>query len=270
MVIPLKDRATIDRTIRTLLPATGLREVVVVDAGSTDRHCLAALDRSLSSSVVSVLRHPIEHFSRARLLNAGLQRSSTDIVLVSDADIEWSVEALELLLHSARRTGGFAIVENVDETDPSPIPATGSRLSFEVSRDTGKCVVHVVETPIATVATRTGPGLVCAPRAAWFAVGGYNTFFNGWGWEDQDLLMRAQLLGFSVTSAGQVRHISHEHTLRNPLGGAVGLARTRDNNARLALSAIKDGRIHGPLAPGHLQAQHVSVVVNAPRNLLQR
>lgn len=79
--------------------------------------------------------------------------------------------------------------------------------------------------------------LICTTRSTLVSIGGYKQIFTGWGWEDQDLLIRAKLLGIKIASDGKVIHLSHDDTKRNRYCN-IQPSQTRDRNIIACLSSL--------------------------------
>ena len=80
-----------------------------------------------------------------------------------------------------------------------------------------------------------GGGRIGLPRAVFSALGGYDERFEGWGYEDGDLLARARGLGLPAVKAPDdlVEFITHEDSLRESDKEA-----TRNQAMRLSEAAI--------------------------------
>ena len=69
-------------------------------------------------------------------------------------------------------------------------------------------------------AWRPGFGNLMLPRQLYAAVGGHDTAYTHYGWEDLDLLTRLSLAGADVQSLGQACHRSHGDGQRHLIAGS--------------------------------------------------
>ncbi|WP_017663364.1 glycosyltransferase family 2 protein [Baaleninema simplex] len=248
-IAPVKDRAEIREAARSLL-AVPVRHLVLCDGGSTQPNCLAALAELESYDCVSVLRLPQPQFNKAQLLNWGIRHASSEILLTSDADILWNretvVKLVEWVREGTRRIGGVA---RVRETDSQAIALRRSRYSYRCTLEGKTARVAIVSGGGGDV-RRPGCGLLCARRRTFEGVGGYKERFRGWGWEDRDLLMRAELLGATTDAMGEVTHLSHSDAVRNHFFGSRDPVETRDRNLVLSLTELSRGQFWGDLPSG--------------------
>ncbi len=97
VVMPVfNERSTIDEIVRRVLAPGGRKELIVVDDGSTDgtRELLAALQQELGFTLVLQERN----HGKGAALRRGFQEVRGDIVIVQDADLEYSPEEFPQLI----------------------------------------------------------------------------------------------------------------------------------------------------------------------------
>ncbi len=260
VLVAVKDRPELVEAVRSLLRARDhLHRVLVCDAGSESADGQAALREVAALLGVSLLRLPHPGFNKALLLNHGLRRSTAPYVLTSDADILWEPKTIREMRSALRRCAGMCHVARVHETEPETRALSRPRYDVTVEEEAERFTVSVH--PASTGGEhRPGCGLVMAPREVWLRVGGYCESFGGWGWEDQDLLVRARLLGIPVTRTGTVLHQSHGDAARNRYHASLPPGATRDANILQSCRQILEGRLVGPLGdPSSLRAPPVTV-----------
>lgn len=253
-IVPVKDRDTVRETGRSLLAVPDLH-LLLCDGGSTTDAGRAAiadlLDDPRSPDRISYVCIPQSGFNKSQLLNAGLERARSPWILLSDADILWQPSAVANLLAGAQ-SGAICTVAQVRERDPTARVLGRSRRTYRLDWRGDAVSVRLVadppesapETPQRTP-QRPGCGLLCASKTVLQAIGGFKERFCGWGWEDRDLLLRAELLGARVTQAGRVLHCSHGDDRRNRFAGGLEPLRSRDRNIALSLAELQQGRLWG-------------------------
>jgi len=269
VVVPVKDRPEVARSVRSLLGLGPLLHAVhVCDGGTASAGGHAALAELAGRPRVRVHAHAAPGFDKPRLLNAGLAGCAAPYVLVSDADIVWSAAAVHAMRGALDAAGGRALccIRHVRESRRGTPSLSRARYGVEVVEEEEAFVVRV--RPIAPAAhLRGGPGLVMARRECWLELGGYAAGFQGWGWEDQDLLVRAKLLGMRVARAGEVHHLSHGEEARNRFHGGVDPVATRDANIVRSCLRLAAGELVGPLRRGGPACPARPVRVDLPPGL---
>lgn len=251
VIIPLKDRpvAACVESLRQSLAdwEPGTYHLWLCDGGSTQPEVLDTLAMGARAKEMTVLSCPDPGFNKAALINKGLRHTQGKTVLVSDADILWNAVAIEALLMTLAQTpSALCHIAQVNETAPQTPALSRPRYGYHVEH-TAQGVVVRVEPVAPRPHYRPGCGLVMARWETWQTLGGYKEQFQGWGWEDQDLLIRAELLGISLRTAGAVLHQSHTDALRNCFHGYQSPQTTRDLNLRRCLKHLQQGNLWGDL-----------------------
>lgn len=253
VIIPLKDRpvmACIESLRQSLADwEPGTYHLWLCDGGSTQPEIVDALTTVAIWDEVTVLSCPDPGFNKSALINQGLRHALGETVLVSDADIVWNEAAINALLTTLVETPtALCYVAQVNETTPQTPALSRPRYGYRVER-TAQGVTVRVEPVTPRPDHRPGCGLVVAQGETWQKLGGYKEQFQGWGWEDQDLLIRAELLGIPLRAAGCVLHQSHVDDLRNYFHGHQRPQTTRDLNLRRCLESLQQGELWGSLGP---------------------
>lgn len=243
-IVPVKDRPTVWETGRSLLAFADLH-LLLCDGGSTMPETVAAVMELLQDRRVSRVFLPQKGFNKSQLLNAGLRAARSPWVLLSDADIIWETVAISTLLQQAGQDeicGVADVIESQTQTAAVQRPRRNYCLTWQEQQ------VELTWTQeVSAGVRRPGCGLLCARRETLAAVGGYKERFQGWGWEDRDLLLRSQLLGMRVRSAASVVHLSHGDIWRNRFTGGIDPRRSRDRNFELSQRELQQGRFWGDL-----------------------
>lgn len=279
VIIPVRDRTTILDCVETLRTQASrskslvLNRVLLCDGGSKDADCLAQLVQLKQRGDGEVLCCGAGNdggaFNKGWLLNQGIAAATAPLILISDVDILWNLESLEVMASAATsHPNQMTYIQSVIESEPRNQALQRPRYAYQIEVQ-GNGVRVEVYAAAQTEGMRPGCGLVCARRSLFYNIGGYGHGFQGWGWEDQDLLMRVQLLGYTLGQLGQVKHLSHGDELRNRLGG-LAPQRSRDNNICRCLANLAQGKLLGDLpepSTGLKTWQTPSISVVAPPEL---
>jgi glycosyltransferase involved in cell wall biosynthesis len=248
VIIPVKARPSIIQCLQSLVAAPLVRQILVCD-GATEPEEAVTLPAPLSNMPeIKILAQPMLGFNKSRLLNYGLAHATVDVVLVSDADIIWSSETLETLYNQVvHQPDIICSVAEVRESDPGAIALRRERYTYDI-RYTPDQITLAIQPVLGNVSQqRPGCGLLCAHRSTLWRLGGYKELFQGWGWEDQDLLIRAQLAGIQVVTAGRVIHLSHGDAQRNRFHDHHAPSNTRNYNIVMAIASLAQGQFRGNL-----------------------
>ncbi len=252
VIIPIKDRTTLLDCVSTLIAAikgvnqVELGQLIVCDGGSTHAYCQRQLLQVTELPGVTVLDRPHDRFNKGWLLNQGIAMATAPILLISDVDIRWNTLAIsDLVDAAAANPTQLHCVQSVQESTPANVAIARPRYTYRIDRANATVAVYPAPPP---GTQRPGYGLLCGGRSIFQAIGGYRHDFWGWGWEDQDLLMRAQLLGYGLTELGQVMHQSHSDADRNSFAACTPQT-SRDQNIRICLAGLAAGRLIGDLDP---------------------
>lgn len=257
VIIPVKNRAIapcLQSLRRSLMDwELGTYQLLICDGGSTQPDVVAILESWSAAASVTVWSRPDPGFNKAALINWGLRHSEAETILVSDADILWTSPAIAALLSALAETPtALCPIAQVQETDPQASALARPRYGYHVYPSPQGMTVGVerVDPTEGRPRDRPGCGLVAARRQTWWQLGGYKEQFQGWGWEDQDLLMRAELLGIPLRAVGCVTHQSHPDALRNRFHGDQLPQHTRDRNLQRCLEGLRRGELWGDLTRG--------------------
>lgn len=154
-------------------------ELIVVDDGSTDE--TAAVLRTWTGQAVIVVSHP-EPLGAAGAFNAGIARSTGDLVVKLDADDRLSEEYLERLA--------------------AAIDATGADIAYSGVRRFGAESGEDRAAPFdrrELMRENFINGSAMVRREVLLATGGYRPDFDPLGLEDWELWVHAVALGFTAT-----------------------------------------------------------------------
>ena len=286
VIIAVKDRTTVARCVFTLLAQINLVEeialgkILLCDGGSLTQSCQQQLAQVAELTGVEVLPYSHQGFNKGWLLNKGLAAATARLVLISDIDILWDAATIKALaLAVVSEPNRVYSVRSVKESNPAAKAIRRQRYAYRIVRTAEAARVEVYLAPL-SAADRPGCGLLCAEKRVLQQIGGYRDCFWGWGWEDQDLLIRAQLLGCTVATLGSAVHLTHGDDSRNALHGQCSHEWSRDRNILRCLNGLAKGQLLGDLqqcvvgnAPNVDNASRhfpCSVSVQCPPNLAAR
>lgn len=255
IIIPIKDRSTVLRCVSTLFTQVArceeicLGQILLCDGGSQFADCQSQLQQVSRLPQVKILACPHADFNKGWLMNQGLAAATAPLILISDVDILWDETVLSRMgIAAANNPECLYSVESVQESEPGSVAPQRPRYTYCLEQTpTGRAVKVYFSQPLATL-HRPGCGLLCGQRSLFQQVGGYRHCFQGWGWEDQDLLIRTQLLGARIAELGTVMHLSHGDDQRNLENRQYTPAQSRDHNILRSLQRIAQGRLLGDLS----------------------
>jgi glycosyltransferase involved in cell wall biosynthesis len=263
VIIPIKNRTTLSDCVAELIVAIDrasdieLGTIWICDGGSSDPICQQQRQQVAQLPCVTVLDRPHSDFNKGWLLNQGIAAATAPILLISDVDILWNDLAIMALANAAAQNSQqFYCIQSVQESTPNNLAIDRPRYTYRIDRSNATVEVYPAPPP---GSQRPGYGLLCGGRSLFQSIGGYRHDFRGWGWEDQDLLIRAQLLGYGVSELGEVIHQSHDDADRNSFEACTPQA-SRDRNIRICLAGLAEGRLMGDLIPGTLPGKPIQVL----------
>ena len=191
-------------------------------------------------------------FNKSRANNIGAAASRSEFLFFCDCDILLEEEQFRPLFELvSARPGTFGTLAGVKETQVNSRQA-GNLVCFGYSLHlrtaNGRSLTIIDNEEDAADGSRQAPGLLVVRREDFLAVGGYNGGFEGWGWEDQDMIARLTLAGgLERLQHGTARHISHDDAARTKryACGAANRWESRDRIFRKALENYDMGRFEG-------------------------
>jgi glycosyltransferase involved in cell wall biosynthesis len=191
-------------------------------------------------------------FNKSRANNIGAAASGGEFLFFCDCDILLEEGQFRPLFEQvSSRPGTFGTLAGVKETQVNSRQA-GNLVCFGYSLHlrtaNGRALTIVDNEEDAVDGSRQAPGLLLVRREDFLAVGGYNGGFEGWGWEDQDMIARLTLAGgLERLQHGIARHISHDDAARTKryACGAADRWESRDRIFRKALENYDMGRFEG-------------------------
>lgn len=246
-IVAVKDRVEVEQCIESLLSIKSIDRITICDGGSTDAQCIVSLQKLAKlCDRISILSFPVTGFNKSRLLNYAIAHSTRELLLISDADIIWNEGAINKL-KSKVASNTICSVRDVEESQPQSVSVKRDRYTYNIQIANNIASIEIVPWPLHSGDLRPGCGLICTLKSTLISLGGYKEIFTGWGWEDQDLLIRAKLLGIKIDRDGKVIHLSHDDTKRNRYCNNFQPSQTRNRNIIASLSSLSQGVLLGNL-----------------------
>jgi hypothetical protein len=247
VVVPWCDRAELARSLHANGPIYERYDIepIIISLGG---HCgrLMKMIEGVGIRQLRAFHVPEAKFNRSLGLNLGIGLSRSRHVFLMDADIVLASDvfdnALPILSSGARYVSMRRIIESDRLADNVGSGDSTSNIK-EIIRSTELVMVDGRRARVVNVVgggARSGHGLILARRDHLVAVGGLNSAFSGWGFEDSDLQLRLQLaMGLTMADVGDVIHLSHE---------SVGSLATWSSNKNQAMEKYGRGDYKGTLA----------------------
>lgn len=256
VLIPVKGRKTLTKTILSLIDIDLIDLITIITVDELD-FSETKLTNNPKLRVIQ-LKKQVE-FVKSFYLNQGIKLSLGKFILISDADIIWNTRAVAELYHSVCfQNKTIAHVADVQESEIQNHALKRSRFTPVVVKITPQHFqVKIVSESVSL--KRPGCGLICTKKETLLSLGGFNESLQGWGWEDQDLLIRGQILDCQIAKVGEVIHLSHDDSLRNQSG--QNPIETRNKNILLSCQRLMQGIVRGDLADVHNASNDSSLTI---------
>lgn len=192
-------------------------EIIIVNYGGNHDQLLSLTNGK--QDLILVDRSSQTHFNKARAQNIGASHARERTLFFCDCDILLSKDIVRDLYTVVRSSDKvFATVAGVIETIPNARQAHHlERFGYTLHLKTadGNELTIIDHEEDAETGARQAPGLLIVNKEHFVAIRGYNGGFEGWGWEDQDMIARLTLkLGLFRHQSGIFKHISHDDAAR--------------------------------------------------------
>lgn len=265
-IIAVKNRIEVEQCVQSLLNIKSILRITICDGGST-HECIASLQKLANScDRLSILNLPITGFNKAKLLNHAITKSNSESLLISDADIIWNQDAVDKLV-SKVASNTICYVQEVEESQAQNVAVKRDRYTYNIYIKNNIATVEIVPWSEHSGDSRPGCGLICVQKSTLISLGGYKELFTGWGWEDQDLLIRAKLLDIKIATNGKVIHLSHDDTKRNQHCNNFQPSQTRNRNIITCLASLSQGVVLGDLPVENPSQIKPDIVIALPESL---
>ncbi|HHT9138035.1 MAG TPA: glycosyltransferase family 2 protein [Candidatus Wunengus sp. YC60] len=237
VIYPVLDRPEIIDSLLSLRSAvTDLKietEVIVVDGSRS-----SLLLKDFSTYYFNIRYIDVSqtnfNFNKSKYINIGIKSSSGVYILISDSDILWNMPTLEKLLNSCNCRLSLGYVQKVLESKAELNVPSGLRYTFYLGNNRRLNKYVLIKKDNRRTMWRPGYGLVLFRHECVDLIHGLHEDFEGWGWEDCDLIIRAWLNGIDVKSVGEVVHVSHIN-LKEDLSNKI---KSRNKNIKISFSVL--------------------------------
>jgi predicted glycosyltransferase involved in capsule biosynthesis len=252
IVVSWRDRIELGQALPTMLAvanAVGGDVNVVSYSGSR-----VLLDQQLGvyADAVNVIKVAgEEYFNKAAAQNIGASRTGGRMLFFCDCDILLDHDSVLGLLdkvdHSENTFGTLAGVRESELNSRGAHHVVSFGYELNIRTADGRHLRIVDNEEDAEDGTRQAPGLLIVHRKHFEAIDGYNSWLQGWGWEDQDMIARLTLgLGLTRISEGHAIHISHDDQARTSFYPPVSSRwESRDRMFRAALANYDNNHFAG-------------------------
>lgn len=250
IVIPWANRNEISYALERNISAFNQykSEIIIVCCGGRIRDLRNLVDNfKLRVRVIRVNRRG---FNKSLALNLGAAKSRGDILLFLDCDVIVERGILARLISRAKSDGACAIRYVHESANKLEHPA-GTLVEI-INKKTFKFAdgtkTSLVTTRINLLhQARNAPGLLAVRRILFQEVQGMNSLLKGWGWEDNDFMLRIQVCtGRIIKFLGQATHLSHGDEKRDIRSTSKSINET--GNYLVSLGLYASGIFTGTLA----------------------
>lgn len=220
-------------------------EVIIVNAGGDLR-----MLKGIEASHIRVVDARTRNFNRSRAVNIGAHIALSDFLFLLDADMLLNEGYLKNALTVL--TGKSAVVvEHILETDsryqqvPSSEYISDIMYYVTVKDKFGATATVRMERQPVHFYSRVGNSQVLISKHDFLNVNGLNSNLKGWGFEDNDFLIRLQLkLGLSILPYGSIFHLTHNNLMRDAEPGKT-IEEHEKINSMMSLNAYLAGNYDG-------------------------
>lgn len=249
VLIPWSDRPELATTLaRNASVFDRLDAEVLVSSCGGSRERLENLIPAAQRKRVRIVDCHASTFNKCVAVNVAALAATRDLLFILDADVVLSPSFNVPPGVVAREH--FVTIEKVWEANPAPlIPSALTDVAFTITLRFGDAAPVQIETGRRFFAdgARSSPGLIVLAGDDFREVGGMDSRFERWGWEDLDLIVRLQhVIGRRRVQQGEATHLTHGDELRN-LGPGVTRAESERRNLNFALSKYAAGDWMGTL-----------------------
>lgn len=252
IIVTWRDRKELKEALPSLVETARSLEgdVTIVNFGGT-QEMLAQLLKGHENNVQLISTNEQAFFNKSCAQNIGAGHTSKPLLFFCDCDIIVDPKTiLELAREIEQREKTFVTIETVRETSNevqgkrNHIVGEGYELYLRTADGRELNIFHRGKD--LEKGTRMAPGLLLVKRSDFISIGGYNSDFEGWGWESQDIIARLVLgAGLTRVNCGEAMHITHDEESRIAHARNSDRFENRDKMYREALANYDAGDFTG-------------------------
>lgn len=248
IIIPWSNRPSLLQTLQENRAAflSYPIELIIVNGGG-DVAMLEDLIRQADMDIQVIHLPAMKVFNKCYCLNVGAHHAQGRYLFFLDADIIFTETLLTEVL-TYLPADYFVTVEKVKESAAKPGGPSSylSELAYyiEITDIEQRRVKIETSRLFINEKSRSAPGLIFMKREDFEAVNGMNAALEGWGWEDNDLLARLQLvLALQWKRCGSAVHLTHGDDVRVLPAGSRHASEQR--NFGICLDNYSQGNYQG-------------------------
>lgn len=252
-IVPWCNRPEISKTLAANQVVFEKRESqqLIVNCGG-DISELEFLCKEAKVKNTKIININTPQFNKSLALNIGAHYAKHNMLFFLDADIVFKEDFISIVQKKILDDSFFTI-ERVFESNKKDDNEKKVKSLLEIAYFTqficprNKSVTLETNRVRFNDGSRSAPGLLLINRHNFISIDGMNSDLQFWGWEDLDIIVRAQLdLGLTHNQMGSVIHLSHDDVVRN-LGG-LSRNQCEMSNFSLCLSNYARGNFKGTYA----------------------
>lgn len=201
-------------------------DVLIVDGGSKNyeelKNYIGMLDKGIKKTIIQNKLSVI--WNKCILNNFGIKRCDSEYAMTTDADMLFGKEFIANLCKSLSEN---TFVESVTMYMKYGIMKHIYAGSPDFFKDENKCKIGRVKR------RTTCGGCQATSIKNWEKLKGYDEEMKGWGFEDQELLFRAELSGLKIVWLGEQGDVCLFHQAHDKPNDKENTLHTNDNKNRL-------------------------------------
>ena len=180
-------------TLKTLLAqkvSSNITYSILIVTIKNEDFEMAQLQKLQETFGIKLLIHPLKSFNKCKLLNYAASKSVADFMWFSDSDILYSPRYLQNAINKLKPNSNDIFLTEINEFLPDNSIKDKQRnlwFRYDIKGSTTS------NSPI-----QFGFGIPIVRRQLFLEVGGYDTRYAGWGYEDKDLIQRLCRFGSSI------------------------------------------------------------------------
>ncbi|MEZ2338348.1 galactosyltransferase-related protein [Mucilaginibacter sp. RCC_168] len=224
VIIPWYNRPEILKTLqanKSIFKKYGA-EVIISNVGGDP-----GMIKHLCDDNIRIVQILYKKFNKCLALNIGALSSSSETLFFLDADMILTEDFIEEALAHVDNNNIVIIDEVLESSYDKQKLYDNSQLDevmvyLDIKAKNGRTARIRMERQPVNYYSKIGNGIIFLKKKDFLSVNGMNSNFIGWGFEDNDLLIRLQLqLDVGVKIMGSMTHLTHDDSLRDTQGKTI-------------------------------------------------